>query len=182
MRRAPRWLVLFATLVAQAAWAQVASRIEASEPGVKAAFLYKFASYVEWPASALGSPEAPFVIAVSGADDVAAELERILPGKLIHGHPAVVRRLREGESISGVHLLFVGRGQPSVRAMPRAAQQPGTLLVSESERGLELGSAINFVSVDDRIGFEVSVDAAERNGLKVSSRMLNVARRVVTRQ
>jgi hypothetical protein len=68
-----------------------------------------------------------------------------------------------------------------VRAIVRAAQQSGALVVTETERGLEAGSSINFVLVDDRIGFEVSLDAAERSGHRISSRMLAVARRVVPR-
>ena len=80
-----------------------------------------------------------------------------------------------------MHLLFVGRTQPNPRAILHAAQQHGTLCVTEDERGLEMGSAINFVVADERVGFEVSVEAAERNGMRISSRLLNVARRVVPR-
>jgi hypothetical protein len=179
MGRAALCCVLFlAAWFPQAASAQAGQgRLEASEATVKAAYLYKFASYVEWPATAFAGPVAPFTFAVAGSDDVAAELERILPGKSIQGHPAAVRRVKEGESVAGVHVLFVGRGQ----SLPRAWQQAGTLVVSESDRGLETGSAVNFVVADERVGFEVSVEAAERNGLKISSRMLNVARRVVSR-
>lgn len=181
MRRAVHSLLyLFVALVSQG-WAQGQGRGEATEASVKAAFIYKFASYVEWPAAAFPAPDAPFVFGVMGSDDVAAELERIAPGRKANGHPAAVRRLKEGDAVAGVHLLFVGRGQSNLRTVLRAAQQPGTLLVTESERGLEMGSAINLVVADERVGFEVSVDAAERNGLMISSRMLNVARRVVSR-
>jgi hypothetical protein len=177
-----RCLFILAAFVAQLASAQPAApRIDATEAGIKAAFLYKFASYVEWPASAFPAPDSRLVFGVMASDDVAAELERILPGRTIHGHPAAVRRLKEGESTAGVNVLFVGRGQTNLRATLRMAQQPGMLVVTETERGLEMGSAINFVVADERVGFEVSVEAAERNGLRISSRMLNVARRVVSR-
>jgi hypothetical protein len=177
-----RCLLILAALAAQLACAQAAiPRIDATEAGVKAAFLYKFASYVEWPAGAFRAPDGPFVFGVMASDDVAAELERILPGRTIHGHPATVRRMNEGESTVGVHVLFIGRGQMNLRAAVRAAQHPGILVVTETDRGLETGSAINFVVADERVGFEVSVEAAERNGLRISSRMLNVARRVVSR-
>ena len=183
--RPARWLLMWVGLLAgQCAFAQGSApsgRIEASEPSVKAAFLYKFANYVEWPPNALPAPDAPFVIGVLGSDEVAAELEKIVPGRAVHNHPAVVRRLREGDPIAGVQMLFVGRGQPNLRAILHAAQQQATLTVTESERGLEGGSVINFVVADQRVGFEVSLEAAERSGLKVSSRMLNVARRVVSR-
>jgi hypothetical protein len=180
MRRASS-LILLLVAFAMHASAQAQGRVEASEASVKAAFLYKFASYVEWPPSALAAADAPFVFAVAGSDEVAAELERIASGKTVQGHPAAVRRVTEGESLTGVHVLFVGRSRSEPRALVRAAQQPGLLVVTEGERGLDLGSAINFVIADERVGFEVSVEAAERNGLKISSRMLNVARKVVQR-
>jgi len=92
-----------------------------------------------------------------------------------------VRRLREGDSPRGVHILFAGH-DAGTRAMLKAAHaQPGTLVVSESERGLEMGAAINFVAYEDRVAFEVSLENAERTGIRISSRMLAVARRVVPR-
>jgi hypothetical protein len=176
------WLVLLAAWAAHASHAQVSpGRLEASEPSVKAAFLYKFAAYVEWPASSFANGESPFVFAILGADEAAAELERIVAGKSIHGHRASVRRVKEGDALSGVHVLFVGRGQSNIRGILRGAQRPGTLVVTEAENALDMGSAINFIVADERVGFEISVEAAERNGLKISSRMLNVARRVVSR-
>lgn len=170
------FLLLAAGLLPASAGAQ-----QATEAGIKAAFLYKFAGYIEWPANAFAAPDAPFVIGVVGSEEVAAELDRLVPGRSINNRPVVVRRLREGESPKGAHLVFVGRGEPNVRAIVRAAQQNGALVVTETERGLEAGSSINFVLVDDRIGFEVSLDAAERSGHRISSRMLAVARRVVGR-
>jgi hypothetical protein len=178
MRRWQRGVTAFALMLAcAAAQAQGAP----SEATVKAAFLYKFAGYVEWPASAFPQPDAPLVIGVVGADEVAAELEKLLPGRQVNNRRVVARRVREGEPLRGIHLLFVGRGERDLRAALRAAQQQGVLAVSEAERGLELGSAINFVVVDDRVGFEVSLDSAERSGIRISSRMLAVARRVIPR-
>jgi hypothetical protein len=157
-----------------------AQRGEATEASVKAAFLYKFAGYIEWPPSAFASADEPFVIGVLGADDVAAELGRIIPGRTIANHPATVKRLKEGETHKGLHILFVGKSESArLPAIARAAQREGVLAVSEAERGLEAGSAINFVVSDDRVGFEVSLDAAEKSGHRISSRMLAVARRVL---
>jgi len=152
---------------------------EAPETSVKAAFLYKFANYVEWPANAFASPSAPLVIGVAGADEIAADLERIAPGRSVAAHPVTVRRLREGESLRGVHILFVGRKEAAAAELIRAAREQGVLTVSEGDRGLETGSAINFVTAGERVGFEVSLDAAEKSGHRISSRMLAVARRVV---
>ena len=146
-----------------------------SEPAVKAAFLYKFAGYVEWPTPP--RPEAPFVIGTLAADDVAAELARILPGRAISGRPAVVRTLREGQSLEGIHILFIGRRAADAAAAVRAGQRLGALTVTEG--GLDAGGVINFVVEENRVAFEVSLEAAERSGHRISSRMLAVARRVV---
>lgn len=173
-----RRFALALAAAAAASAACVAHAQAASEASVKAAFLYRFAAYVEWPAAAL-PPAAPFVIAVAGAEDVAAELERVVQGRSVQERKVVVRRVREADSFRGVHIAFIGRGEAQGRALARAAQQAGALVVTDSERGLELGGAINFVLADDRMGFEVSLDNAERAGLRISSRMLAVARRVV---
>jgi hypothetical protein len=177
--RSLRVLLFLAAGVATAATA-LAQR-EATEAGVKAAFLYKFANYIEWPANAFASPSAPLVIGVVGAEDVAAELERVVPGRSVNGHPVNVRRLKNGEG-AGAHIVFFGRDQAGGAAAVRAAREQGALTVTETERGLEnLGSAINFVTGGERVAFEVSLDSAEKSGLRISSRMLTVARRVVPR-
>jgi hypothetical protein len=155
---------------------------QAPEATVKAAFLFKFAGYVEWPARLVPAADTPLVIGVLGSDEVAAELERIVPERNVNGHPVTVRRLRAGELVPpGLHVLFVGRSEPNARAAIRTAQQQGALTVTETDRGLETGGAINFVTAEDRVGFEVSLDSAERSGVRISARMLAVARRVVPR-
>lgn len=151
-----------------------------TEPAVKAAFLFKFLGYVDWPPQALAG-DTPYAIGVAGADDVAAELERITTGRNLNGRRIAVRRIREGEPVRGVHVLFVGRGQANARELLRTVQRQSVLTVTDAERGLELGSVINLVAFDDHVGFEVSLEAAERAGLGISSRMLAVARRVVPR-
>jgi hypothetical protein len=145
-----------------------------SEPSVKAAFLFKFAGYIEWPSPP--PPGAPFVIATLAADEVAAELARILPGRSVAERPAVVRVVREGDSLAGVQILFIGRRAGEARKAIREARALGVLVVTETS--LEAGGAINFVVAEDRVGFEVSLEAAEKGGHRISSRMLGVARRV----
>jgi hypothetical protein len=156
-----------------------AQHAEATEASVKAAFLYKFAGYVEWPPDALAAG-APFTIGVLGSDAVADELARIVPGRTVAGHPVALKRLAEGEAPKGVQLLFVGGPNPGhYAAAIGAAQKGGALVVTESDKGLAAGAAINFVPANEHVGFEVSLESAQRSGLRISSRMLAVARRVV---
>jgi hypothetical protein len=174
------WLASLLLLVA--AWtAHAQQRTEAPEASVKAAYLFRFAGYIEWSPSEFETPEAPLVMAVSGAEDVAAELARIAPGRGILGHPVTVRKLAEGEPLKGVHMLFVGRDSARLAGLLRSAPAQGAITVTDADRGLEMGAAISFVPVGDRMGFEVSLDSAGKSGHRISSRMLNVARRVVAR-
>jgi hypothetical protein len=144
------------------------------ERGVKAAFLYKFLGYVEYP-----QDTSPLVVGVLGADDIGAELVRITTGRNVGGRPVMVRTLREGDALTGLHMLFIGADAARSTAMLRAAQQQGVLTVTESDNGLQQGSVINFLLVEDRVRFEVSLPAAEKSGLKLSSRLLSVAYHVL---
>lgn len=149
------------------------------ERSVKAAFVYKFLGYTEFPASAFSDPGAPLLIGVVGSDEMAAELGRIVAGRSINNRPTVVRPFREGEPTGAVHLLFVA-GADSARAARVLRQVPPgpVLLVTECGNGLQLGSIINFRVVEERVRFDVSLEAADRNNIRLSSRLLTVANHV----
>lgn len=169
------WLSLGPLLAAGALRAQAREL----EHQVKAAYLYKFAGHVEWPAGTFTSADAPLTFGVLGADDVAGELERIKPGRMINEHPLAVRNLRPGDSLNGVQVLFVGQQDAATlkRGLEPARQMP-VLTVTETPGALGLGSMINFVLVESRVRFEISATRAERQGLKLSSKLLAVAQRV----
>ena len=155
-----------------------AALAQPTESEVKAAFLFKFLSFVEWPPGAL-PPRAPLVIGVQGADEVAAALEEIVPARQAQDRPVVLRRVRPGESTAGLHVLFVGRREaPRLRELARAAPGQPTLLVAEWEGALAEGAVVNFLVAQSRVRFEVALDAAERRALRVSPRMLAVAQAV----
>jgi hypothetical protein len=148
------------------------------ERRVKAAFLYKFLGYTDFPASAFTDAAAPLTIGVIGADDLAVELARIVAGRTVNGRPIEVRELRESDAGARVHLLFVGGSDPQRVARIVHMATGAMLVVTECENGLQVGSVINFRIVDERVRFDVALDAAERNGIKLSSRLLTVANRV----
>lgn len=148
-----------------------------SEDAVKAAFLYRFAGYVDWPDEALASPN--FTIAVLGAEGVASELQQLLPNHPLKNRPTQVRKIASVKELGDAQVLFVGPAQAdNARAAIAALAMRPVLVVTDEERGLENGSTVNFLVVDRRIRFEISLIAAERSGLKISSDMLSVAARV----
>ena len=152
----------------------LAAQTAATEQEVKAAFLYKFPAFVEWPER----PREAFVIAVAGADEIAGELARIGQGREILGRPIVVKPLHDGETAAGAQVLFIGRDSGRLAPLARSLAGHPVLVVSEAPGALEQGSLINFVLVDGRVRFEVALDAAERNGLRISPRLLALATRV----
>jgi YfiR/HmsC-like len=151
----------------------------ALERRVKAAFLYKFTGYATWPEGTFARADTPMTIGVLGDDQLAAETAQQVGGRTIDGRPISVKRVASAELAGDVHILFVGRAEAArfaqiVRALPAAPM----LIATESESALRQGSAINFVIVDGRVRFDVALDAAERRGVKLSSRLLAVARSV----
>ncbi len=150
------------------------------ERRVKAAFLYKFLSFITWPERALPPAGEPLVIGVMGAPDIADELGATLAGRTAQGRPVVARPVAPGEPPSGVHMLFIDRSQQHrLREEARAARETSALPVSEVDGALDYGVVINFVTVEGRVRFEVSIDNAQESGIRISSRLLALAYRVV---
>jgi hypothetical protein len=148
-----------------------------AERRVKAAFLYKFLGYTEFPPAAFSDASSPLLLGVAGSEEMLAELERTVAGRTVQGRPITVKSVREGDNPGMLHMLFVaGDGTHAARLL-RAATG-AMLLVSECEGGLAYGSVINFKVVDEHVRFDVSLDAAEKNNVRLSSRLLNVANHV----
>lgn len=175
------WRVVSALLLASAATLAVADIPDVpSESKVKAAFLFKFTSYVDWPTSAFEQTSAPLVISVVNDEDIAGQLTRLVSGRMVNNHSIVVRRLSSDDSSAGSHVLFIGSAASNRlgRILDGARSQP-VLTVTELDDALSFASVINFVVIDDQVRFDVSLPAAERNNLKISSRLLTVARQVL---
>ena len=159
------------------AHAIVVDAAPALERRVKAAFLYKFLGYADFPAGSFADVTTAVSIGVVGADDMAAELTRIAAGRLVDGRMIKVRALREQDLAQPLHVLFVA-GEDNARAARLLRAANAQLTVTECDGGLRSGSVINFTIVDERVRFDVSLDAAEKNNVKLSSRLLTVANRV----
>ena len=152
-----------------------------SADAMKAAFLFRFASYIDWPEDA-GST-GPFVIAVYGAEGVAKQLDVLLPKMTVHDRPAQVRRITRVSELDGVQILYVGPTQPLARsrALRAAAIERPILIVTDDEHGLDAGGVINFLEEPRDVRFEVSLAAADRARLKIAAALLSVAARVERR-
>jgi hypothetical protein len=153
---------------------------QAVEYQVKAAFLYKFGNYVDWPERAFERPDSPLVVGIVGADTFADALIQLVAGRMVNGHAVTVRKLRRGESVAGLHILFIGRmDEAGLTELLAASKGRAMLTVTEAENTIPPGSMINFVLVDDKVRFDIALPPAEQGNLKISARLLGVARKVV---
>ena len=148
-----------------------------SDDAVKAAFLYRFTGYVDWPPSSLQGGE--FTVAVLESRPVARELSRLLARYPVKKLPGRVRMVDEAAQATGAQVLYVGQGyRGDLQDIARTLAAQPVLLVTDRPGALDEGSIVNFLVVDRRVRFEVSLGAAHQARLKVSSQLLAVAARV----
>ena len=146
-----------------------------SEYQVRAAFLYNFVKFVEWP----GSPNdqgGAIELCVLGKDPVEGELQRVISGKTVSGRSLTVRRISDPAAAQSCRILFVSSSEAGrVPEVLKALGSTGVLTVSEAERFSEHGGMINFRMEGQRVRFQINAAAANRVGLKISSQLLQLA-------
>jgi hypothetical protein len=150
-------------------------RAQASnEYEVKAAFLYKFASFVEWPPEASNMP---LCIAVVGQDPFGPALDAVVKGKSINGRAFLIKRFKSGQDAAACHIVFISSSEKSrLRSILDRLQGVSILTVSDIPGFCQGGGIIDFELLEQKIRFEINPEAAERAGLRVSSKLLSVAR------
>lgn len=148
---------------------------EAREDSVKAAFLPKFARYVEWPAAVRPGPREPIRLCVVGSDAFGRMLDESVAQESVSGRRLEVRRMGDAEGAGGCHLAFV-RGtthEETGRMLAALAAQP-ILTVTDASAGPARGM-VHFVVAGGRVRFFVDEAAAAQRGLVISSRLLRLA-------
>ena len=153
-----------------------AAAAPARECEIKAAFLYNFTKFVDWPARTFANADAPIVIGVLGDSPCAQELEHLIKDRKVNGRTIVMRRIASAEEAKVTQLLFVGFAQETQFAGLKAAiESLPVLTVGESPGFATLAGAIDFVPQGDKIRFEINIDAAEHAGLKISAQLQKLA-------
>jgi hypothetical protein len=155
----------------------VRSQDALSEYQVKAAYLFNFLKFVEWPEDAFTDSLAPIVIGIVGDDPFGSALPQVVIGKTVQGRDLVIRKYHAGENLRGASILFVSASEkkrlPQILASLHGSS---TLTVADMDGFLDEGGMIQFLSENDRVRFSVNVDATSRARLKVSSKLLSLAR------
>jgi hypothetical protein len=166
------WLLL---AVARVAVAQAPS---ADEYRVKAAFLYNFAKFVEWPDGAFKNPREPLVICILGrSSSFRPLLEEAVQGKQIGGRGLVIRETTDPRETADCHLLFIAASEKRhLPAVLEALKARSVLTVGETSNFADAGGVINFRLDNGKVGLEINVCAAQRARLQISSKLLSLAR------
>lgn len=172
-------LLSLLSLLACTGTVRAQARPDLLELQVKAAYLYNFIGFVEWPEDAFDAPDDPLEIGVMEAEALADQLVRTIAGRTVRGRPLAVRKLRRTDPPAELHLLFVGAmPKPQLADVLSRGRHLHELLVTEAEGALHKGSMINFVLAEERLRFEVAPKNAEQSGLTISARLLAAALRV----
>jgi hypothetical protein len=149
----------------------------AAEYQVKAAFLLNFARFVQWPDT--GKTGGPFIIAVLGRDRFGSALEEAIRGKSVNGQELELRHVSRSDDLRGCHVVFVSSSEDRHTAeILRKLSGTCVLTVGETEDFTQAGGVIRLLLDGSHVRFDVNRGAATKNGLKVSSKLLSLAREV----
>lgn len=177
LRASFRWCAFAAVVLG----APHAVRGQAPQPtlenDVKAAFLYNFTKFVEWPPPP--QPDAPFRVCAVADSRFMAVLDRTIAGESVHGRPLVLVQPHTIEDARRCAILYVGRAylEPAAPLLAAVRDLP-VLTVGDGSQFVKQGGAIGFLLENSRVRFDISIRAVQRSGLKASSQLFRVARNV----
>ncbi len=160
----------------------VGAHLPAAQPAagreyqLKAVFLFNFAQFVEWPATAFADTTVPLVIGVLGEDPFGHFLDDVIKGESVNGRPLVIQRYRNVEEIERCHILYIAKSE-TARLAPTVNHLRGrpVLTVSDIEGSAPVGVMIRLLEENKKIRLRINLEAARRAGLVFSSKLLRPA-------
>lgn len=149
------------------------------EPQLKAALLWSFAKFVEWPQAAFANDQSPMVIGVFGTSPVGGELATLAAGKRINNRTVEIRTIHNGTEAVGTHLVFIGTGQErAAKDLLHDVGERAVLTVGDSNTFLSAGGIIGIARESDKLRFDINLRNSEKAGLRISSQLQKLARSV----
>jgi hypothetical protein len=145
---------------------------------VKAAFLLNFIKFIDWPASAFADPGSPVAICILGEDPFGHALDQVVEGETVNGRKVALQRIKRAPPAKSCQVLFIAKSEKDNPKTILSDLPPGILTVGEGEGFMRAGGMIAFVIENRRVRFDINRAAAEKAALKLSSKLLSVARTV----
>jgi hypothetical protein len=169
-------LLLFAALACGGFPRSVDAASAPSEDQIEAVFVFNFSHFVEWPPQVFAAPGDPFIIGILGSDPLGAQLDEVVRGEQVNGHPLRVQRLRSLAEIDRCQILFIDRSESGrIGQILAAVNGRNTLTVSQADGAAERGVMIQFATENNRIRLRINVESARAAGLTISSKLLRPA-------
>jgi len=148
---------------------------------VKAAFLFNFTQFIEWPASSFTGPQSPAVIGILGKDPFGPYLEATVTGETIDKHPLIIKRFNSTDDITNCHVLFINmKNQDELVEILEKLKGKNILTVSDANGFAKFGGMIRMYTKNDKISFQINLEAAKAENLSISSKLLKLAEIVKT--
>jgi len=158
----------------------VLAQTTAKEYRIKAAFLFNFAHYVEWPPDTFKDANSPLTYCIVGDDPFEGVLDQSLNAKSVGTRPLRVQHLKPPENFQGCQIVFIGANEKKrVTAILETLKQAPILVVGESSHFVQQGGTVGFLSEENTVRFEVNLDVAQRARLNISATLLSVAKTVI---
>jgi hypothetical protein len=155
---------------------------DSQERQVKAVFLFNFTQFVDWPPSSFADPQSPMIIGILGDDPFGAYLEQAIQNEKINNHPLVIQHYRTVEEIKACHILFINiSGKDKLEEIFDALKGRNILTVGDTRNFIRQGGMIRFFNENDKIRFQVNVEAAKAANLAISSKLLRLAEIVTSK-
>ena len=155
--------------------ASVAQVNRSKEYEIKAAFLFNFTQFIEWPSKTFTAADAPFVIGVLGKDPFGNYLDAIIKGEKINNHPLTVKRLNSIKEARDCHILFINAEDKDLAAVLERLKASNTLTVGDTHTFAKEGGMIGFLTESKKIRIQINLEVAQNADLAVSSKLLRVA-------
>lgn len=169
-------MLVYVTIVGSTAYAR-GTGSSPNEYEIKAAFLYNFASFVEWPSKTPADNSGAFVIGVCGDNPFGNTLEKTVMGKTINGHKIDIRYFKSVRDLKPCHILFVSSSEDNhFDKINDIVRDWHVLTVGDTDGFTRSGGMINFFTEDKKIKLEINADNARKSGLKISSKLLKLAK------
>jgi len=176
LRRLPRKLAVVLFLLVSLSRDSAHGASTLPEYDVKAAFLFNFIQFVEWPQRAFATPSAPLVIGIYGNDPFGASLDRIIKGEVIRGRKLLVKRIKHPEEAKSCQVLFICKSESSrVEEDLALVRGAGVLTVGDADRFVAQGGIIGFTMLENNVRFQINPENAQREQLIISSKLLRLA-------
>jgi len=146
------------------------------ENQVRAAFLYNLTNFIIWPENCFPADDSPFVITILGKNPFGGSLKNIVADEKVGTHPIVIKQIKSLKSLSATQILYIhNKFVKNIEPIIREMRHPGMLTVSDLPGFAEAGGAVNLLIRNKRLILELNIEAARKNGVRFSSKLLRLA-------